>query len=121
VRISTHFSETFVHTVGYARHQDRQVQLVAKKEHRTAGPSPLLHRPAMEDLLTAPLRPRRVSGKMPQKCRIAYRSLLIELVWDLVNFNVEQPDAETAQAQEYGNIHMLTHAVARRLYPGRLA
>jgi hypothetical protein len=74
----------------------------------------------MEDLLTAPLWPRRVFGKMPQKCRVAYRSLLIELVWDFVNFVVEQPDAETAQAQAYGNIHMLTHAVARRLYPGEV-
>jgi hypothetical protein len=37
------------------RHQDRQDQLVAEKERRTVGPSPLLPRPAVENLLTAPL------------------------------------------------------------------
>jgi hypothetical protein len=38
---------------------------------------------------------------------------LNELLWDFVNVDVERPDAETAQAQACGNIHMLTHAVAR--------
>jgi hypothetical protein len=45
---------------------------------------------------------------------------LIELLWDFMNVDVEQPDAETAQAQAYGNIHMLTHVVAHRLYPGEV-
>jgi hypothetical protein len=102
------------------RHQDRQDQLVAEKEPRTVGPSPLLPRPAMEVFLTAPLWSRHVFGKMPQACRVAYRSLLIELLWDFVNVDVEKPGAETALAQAYGNGHMLTHAVARRLYPGEV-
>jgi hypothetical protein len=83
-------------------------------------PSPLLLRPAMEDLLTATLWSRHVFGKMPQTCRVAYRSVLIEVLWDFVNVDVEQPDAETAQAQAYGNMHMSTNAVARGLYPGEV-
>jgi hypothetical protein len=74
----------------------------------------------MENLLTAPRWSRHVFGKMPQTCRVAYRSLLIKLLWDFVNVDVEQPDAETAQTQAYGDIHMLTHAYARRLYPGEV-
>jgi hypothetical protein len=65
------------------RHQDRLDQLVAEKERRTVGPSPLFPRPAMENLLTAPLWSRHVFGKMPQTCRVAYRSLLIEHLWTL--------------------------------------
>jgi 4'-phosphopantetheinyl transferase EntD len=91
-----------------ARHQGREDQVEAEKEHLNAGPSPVLPRPAMEDMLTAPLWPRHVFGKMPHMCRVAYRSLLIELLWDFVNVNVEQPDAETAQARAYGNLHMFT-------------
>jgi hypothetical protein len=90
--------------------------MLSESVRRTAGPSPLFPRPAMEDLLTAPLWPRHVFGKMPQTCGIAYRSLLIELLWDFVNVDVEQPDAAKAQAQAYGNVHLLTHAVARQLY-----
>jgi hypothetical protein len=30
-------------------------------------------------------------------------------------------NGETGQAQKYGTVHMLTHAVFRRLYPGKLA
>jgi hypothetical protein len=102
------------------RHQDRQDQVVAQKERQTEGPSPFFPRLAMEDLLIAPLWPRDVFGKMPQTCRVAYRSLLIGLLWDFVNVDAEQPEAETAHARAYGNVHMLTHAVACRLYPGEV-
>jgi hypothetical protein len=54
-----------------ARYQDRQDQLVAEKECRTAGPSPFLPRSAMEALLTAPLWPRHIFRKMPKTCRVA--------------------------------------------------
>jgi hypothetical protein len=57
---------------------------------------------------------------MPETSRVASRSSLIELLWDFANVDVERPDAKTAQAQAYGNIHMLTHAVARRMYPGEV-
>jgi hypothetical protein len=85
-----------------ARYQDRQYQLVAEKECRTAGPSPFLPRPALEDLLTAPLWPRHVFRKMPKTCRVAYRSLLMEVLWNFVSVDVEQPDACVRKSTHLG-------------------
>jgi hypothetical protein len=55
---------------------------------------------------------------MPQTFRLAYRYLMIELIWEFVNVDIDQPDAEPVQMQAYIDLHMLTHAIARRLYPG---
>jgi hypothetical protein len=55
---------------------------------------------------------------MPQTFRLAYWNLMIELIWEFVNVDIDQPDAEPVQMQAYIDLHMLTHAVARRLYPG---
>jgi hypothetical protein len=43
---------------------------------------------------------------------------MMELIWEFVNVDIDQPDAEPVQMQAYIDLHMLTHAVARRLYPG---
>jgi hypothetical protein len=100
-----------------ARHQEREDQAESEKERRTAGLSETLPRSALEELISAPLWPRHVFGKMPQTCRVANRNLMIELIWEFVNVDVDQPDAEPVQMQAYIDLHMLTHAVARRLYP----
>jgi hypothetical protein len=101
-----------------ARHQEREDQVESKKGRLIAGSSATLPRSAVEELLSAPLWPRLVFGKMPQTYRVAYRNLMIDLILEFVNVDIDQPDAEPVQMQAYIDLHMLTHAVARRLYSG---
>jgi hypothetical protein len=87
----------------------------SEKERRTSGSSTTLPRPAVEEILSASLWLRHVFGKTPQTCRVACRNLIIELIWEFVNVNIDQPDAEPVQMQAYIDLYMLTHVVARRL------
>jgi hypothetical protein len=70
-----------------ARLQERED---SEKERRPAGSSASVPRPAVEELLSAPLWPRHMFGKMPQTCRAAYRNLMIEPISEFVNVDIDQ-------------------------------
>jgi hypothetical protein len=77
-----------------AHHQELEDQVESEKGRLTARSSATLPRPAVEELLSAPLWPRHLFGKMPQTCRVACRNLMIELILEFVNVDIDQPDAE---------------------------